>query len=660
MNCRIFFKVFFCFISLSAAAQQQNDLTTLANQLYKDGEVAVLQHQYRKALKLFEKAYRMKPDLLAAHRGAGDCLVLLADYHTGLEKYLDVVQKDSLFSRIIYFEIGETFYKIGDYNNAVQYLEKFGYLQGKKLEEFGYFGQAETDQEVKYLLQLNSILRTCHIAMDSIKFQNISEVINLGEHINTKADEYFPFVTNSQDLMFFTRRLQGKDENLYYTFENKKHGWDIASAVGPKMNTIGNEGMSTFVRDGKQMYFTACNREEVYGTCDIWEAYLYDDEAIKFRDFQSVEGKANSNGWESQASISCDGRYLFFASNREGGYGGTDIWRSKRQDDGTWGKPLNLGPVVNTDKDEESPFITDDGQTLYFSSTGHLGLGEQDIFMSRHDEYGHWSTPVNLGPPVNSSYRELGFFLSADGGTGYFASNREEGFGGMDIYKFELSEQLHSEPITYVEGFVIDSVLNTPIQTTINIEGRPPIETDEDGRFFVCATGDEFLDITVEEKGFKPYNRNFRIMKWDNKDYFTIELSLSPTISFLFMPEEEEPDSAIIRKKKKKALKYSHTVFFDFDKKDLKPEQVSDLDDFILPLQDKNIRKVEIVGFSDDIGTNIYNLRLSEKRAKNIALYLMENEILIDQISIEAKGSVKDNKPKSHNRKVEIIIHTLE
>ncbi|MBK7872164.1 MAG: PD40 domain-containing protein [Saprospiraceae bacterium] len=147
-------------------------------------------------------------------------------------------------------------------------------------------------------------------------------------------------------------------------------------------------------------------------------------------------------------AVSCDGSTLYFTSDREGGLGGTDIWVSKRNLDGNWSEPENLKFPINTPSYEESPFITNDGQTLYFSSDGHLGLGDQDIFMSRIDNEGNWSTPINLGPPVNSAHRELCFILAADGRTGYFASDRPEGFGGLDIYRVSLSSELYSEAIT--------------------------------------------------------------------------------------------------------------------------------------------------------------------------------------------------------------------
>ena len=156
--------------------------------------------------------------------------------------------------------------------------------------------------------------------------------------------------------------------------------WESSLALDSSFNTTRNEGMVTMTRDNRSLYFTGCSRPEVYGTCDIMRA---DIDSFRISSSRKLPGYAMSEYWESQASISCDGQLLFFASNRKGGLGGTDIWVSERQEDGSWGDPKNLGRPINTEKDEEAPFITNDGKVLYFSSTGHLGLGEQDIFMSR-------------------------------------------------------------------------------------------------------------------------------------------------------------------------------------------------------------------------------------------------------------------------------------
>ena len=262
--------------------------------------------------------------------------------------------------------------------------------------------------------------------MDSINFGKISNLENLGPSINTRGDEYFPFVSNDQQMLFFTQRKKGdEDENLLYSNASSTGKWKSSNPF-KFFNTPAQEGRFTMVRDGRKMYFTACNRQGVLGPCDIWEGELLNGEISEIK---PISGDLNSMKWESQVSVSCDGSTLFFASNRPGGMGGTDIWYSKKNEVGYWGEPINLGEKVNSPGDEESPFLTNDGKTLYFSSTGHQGMGQLDIFMSWIDEKtGQWSTPINLGQPLNTLHtNELGFFLCADGKTGYFASDQPNG-----------------------------------------------------------------------------------------------------------------------------------------------------------------------------------------------------------------------------------------
>ena len=273
---------------------------------------------------------------------------------------------------------------------------------------------------------------------------------------------------------------------------------------------------------------------------------------------------------------------------------------------------------------------------------------------------GEWSSPINLGPPVNTPYRELGFFLSADGKTGFFASDRPDGQGGMDIYRFQLSKQLHSDPITFVEGYVRDSVILTPVQATVGINGRSPAFTDESGRFFLCVGADEVLDLeVVDTKGYKPFHNQFAIPEWNNKYFYTIELLLQPTISFINndLPIVTPPtDSTLIPEPNISETVHRHTVYHPFDDYVLTSEEISRLDAFLKDLGDLEVIRVEVIGFADDVGADFYNLRLSEKRAKQAALYLIDQGFVVDQIYLEGKGEVTTHSEKSKNRRVEIKI----
>lgn len=656
--------VIIAFYSLLFSALGQDDPPPIQTRLpdditkiYRKGENALLLKEYEKAEKYFKKVLNKYDYFAPALRGLGASFELRGDYENASIHYQKAIETNPRFSRVLYYECADAHFKSGNYAFALQLFHKFDSLKTVNIQEFAYNGMEELPVEIEYYNKLPSSIRSCHIALDSIQFLNIPSVINLGPNINTSADEYFPFLSNDQKLMFYTSRKNNKsDENLLVS-TNPTGQWRIGESVGNNFNTKTNEGMSSLVRDGRRMFFTACHREEVLGTCDIWEAVL---DGRKIKSTNPVTGYTNTNKWESQASVNCDGSFLFFASNREGGIGGTDIWYARRLADGRWDEPVNLGDKINTAGDEEAPFITNDGQVLYFSSTGHLGLGEQDIFMARKDDNGDWGYPVNLGIPVNSSYRELGFFLSADGKTGYFASDRRGGRGGMDIYKFNLSNKLFTSPTTFVEGYVIDSILNTPVQATIYFKNRPDLTTDEEGRFFMCVPANDTLEFIIREKDYHQYKRKKIIPQWDNKTLYNFDILLDPVFRLPVFNGDLETDSPN-PKRRNFVVEKKHMVLFEFDKSDLTGEIKEALMDFLNDVfTGKQVVSVEIIGYADDIGADTYNLILSEKRAKEVGVYLKEKGIRVDKIYIEGRGETDGGKPKWQNRRVEVIVSVEE
>lgn len=612
------------------------------------------------ALRLFKKAVKAKPDFNAARRGLALCLELQRDYEAAAQQYQTILGQDSLFSRAMYFQAGEALYKAGKPEDALAYFNRYEALQAWGVDTFSLNTERELEMEEAYLRRLPGSIRACQVSLDSIKFINITTVQPLGGHVNTKADDYFPFLTNDQKRLYFTRKTENGDEDLYESIYEDGH-WSRGRPV-KDLNTRKDEGMSTFVRDGRILFYTVCGREGVRGGCDIWQVEMDKDREVT--SIAPLEGYANSSGWESQAAISCDGQALYFASNRAGGVGGTDLYVCERQSDGTWGDAKNLGNNINSRLDEEAPFITNDGQTLYFSSNGHPGMGDQDIFMSWKDKDGQWSIPINLGPPVNSAFRELGFFLTADGQMGYFASDRpEENAGGLDIFRFRLDTQLYSRPITFVEGLVIDSSLEMTVSATVSIAGRQDIQVGRDGRFFICVPAGDTLYTSVNKKFFHPYDNAFIIPRWDNRQFYTIELLLHSTFDIPGAAPAIQPDSlpAIEEPRpRRQIVEYAHTVFFPFDEDRMEVEEREALLAFLKTLQNKDAQDIRIIGYSDDIGTDVYNLRLSEERAKQIALVIMNKGLEVDHIYMEGKGEVKNETAKALNRRVEVKIRVLE
>ncbi|MCB0618611.1 MAG: PD40 domain-containing protein [Saprospiraceae bacterium] len=633
------------FLLLFSLRLHGQDDTEKARSFLARAQDALLQHEYEKASKLFEKTLELQPGQAPAQHGLAACLELLHEYGQSAYWYDRLLATDPQYSRAIYFEAGRVHLLSGNYRRAIDLLGHFESFQEQPASDFGILGETEIEKERAYMLELPSLQLACRYALDSVQFRLIPEVVNLGPAINSKADEYFPYLTNDQELLFYTSRPdRWSDEDLFFS-EMRDGQWSEGITVGWTFNTQRNEGMPSLVRNGRLLFFTACGRAQVQGACDIWVADLAGRSVGKAR---PLEGQANSEYWESQATISCDGQTLYFASNREGGEGGTDIWRCQMGADGQWGPAVNLGRPVNTAGDEEAPFITNDGHTLYFSSTGHPGLGEQDIFVTRLNDDGRWDEPLNLGTPVNSSYRELGFFLSADGRNGFFASDREGGYGGMDIYRFNLAEELFSRPITLVEGNVYDAYSGKPLQTTV-FSPDQRIQTDEDGQFFLCLPASEPFNFTILEAGYQAYSERIMIPRWDNTIMFALNIPLMPE-----SPPSQREVAFAERSVPEEEMR--HSVYFDFNKWDLNVENLQQLEFFVekvLPKQ--SVRQVEIVGYSDQVGSNKYNLVLSERRARSVAVYLKERGIRVDRIYIEGGGELTTDIPDEEKRKVEVV-----
>jgi len=281
--------------------------------------------------------------------------------------------------------------------------------------------------------------------------------INLGAHVNTEWDEYHPTLTgNSKEMLFTVRRPRDEntvckhcttEEDIYSSVQQNGF-WQPRLKLEKPINTGHNEGAACISPDGNYLFFTICNAEFGYGSCDIYWAKRSGN---SWSEPKNCGSPLNTKYFESQPSIAADGKTIYFTSNRPGGFGGMDIWKTEMISEGVFSEPENLGNIINTPYDELSPFIHFDQKTLYFSSDGHLGLGGKDLFYSKRKSDNSWNTPVNLGYPINSYQDDSGIFINAQGNVAYFSSNRAGGFGGLDLYCFELDELLRPEPVLFSE-----------------------------------------------------------------------------------------------------------------------------------------------------------------------------------------------------------------
>jgi outer membrane protein OmpA-like peptidoglycan-associated protein len=387
-------------------------------------------------------------------------------------------------------------------------------------------------------------------------------------------------------------------------------------------NLNDNEGGATVTIDNNTLYYTVCKytKDKSYYNCDI---YYSENVNGEWTPIKSVSDKINLPfSWESQPSISADGKTLYFISDRPGGYGGYDIYRSIKNDNGEWGTPINMGPNINSTGNEKSPFIHPDGKTLYFSSDGWMGLGGYDIFYSRLNDDGTWSKPVNIGYPINSPDDEVGFLVSTDGSQGYFASNKFNGKGGWDLYSFDLYKEAQPEKVLFLKGTVKSE---TEVETgrakieLKNVETKKISEIPLDsntGNYVAVAPFNSDYIMTVKKAGYVYETRYIARIDSTFKTPKQLDLQLEP-----------------IELNKSYRI---NDIYFDFNSFTLTNESKMVLDQLIAFLNENASIHIEIQGHTDNIGNDADNLKLSKNRAESVYNYLNANDI--SEIRLTYKG----------------------
>ena len=299
--------------------------------------------------------------------------------------------------------------------------------------------------------EIRMIIKSSKFSIDAINNPVDFSPKNLGLNINSAKEEYLPAISYNGKNLVYSRRLDKNNvfqEDFYVSKLDENSNWTLSKPYFGALNTNGNEGAFSFSSDTGYSVFTACDRFDSMGSCDL---YILNNNST----FNA--GKIiNSKSWDSQGCFSPDGRYLYFVSNRSGGYGGKDIWRSQITDNGFL-EPENLGPNINTEDDEMSPFLHPDNLTFYFASSGHVGMGKYDIFISkRTDVLKEWSLPTNLGYPINTFNTENSLIVANDGKTAYYTSN-QSGFGLEDIFVFNLPENVRANKLSNIELDIISN-----------------------------------------------------------------------------------------------------------------------------------------------------------------------------------------------------------
>ena len=542
-----------------------------------------------------------------------EAYILLADVFKRQKKYADakaayqramVINKD--VAPAVIYNLAEMEFATQDYQKAKQDFGVFLALDGSS---------DRAKRARKYLVD-------CDFAALNIKNAVTYTPVNLGNGVNTIDSEYFPALTADGESLIFTRQINGNED--FWTAKFNGNVWSAATPLSTNINTPKfNEGAQTISPDGKYLFFTGCNRPDGLGRCDI---YVSHREGKDWGEPYNVGKPVNSEYWESQPAISPDGKTLYFISNRPGGLGGYDIWKSTISDDAKWGPAINLGPEINTPFDENTPFLHADGKTLYFSSDGWPAFGNKDIFYSRMDEAGKFQKPVNIGYPINSFDDESGLIVSADGNSGMFSSNLKDGFGKQDIYSFGIPETAKPKKISYVKGIVKDKDTRKTIESNvqvIDLKSNKTVFDDytdpETGQFLaVMPIGSDYL-FNVNAEGYLFYSENFALKQEDINKPYQIEV---------YIEKIKQGGNVTLR-----------NIFFDTDKYNLLPQSIRELDLLIDFLNQNETVNIEIQGHTDSMGDAKLNQKLSLNRANAVYEYLLKNGVGGSRLTFKGFGA---------------------
>jgi len=666
-----FLLIYLCLPTVVAAQSQLSKVQQTAFlQAFKAGDEYLAKKKYRKAQKSFEQAIALKPQMAATYRRLGVIHEVLREFQTSADYFETAIEINPKLSRALYFQAGEALMKVENYERAKKRLKEYQSFLDLPPEKFEN-GELELKTESYFNTLLESYIANCNFAAHKTDFVNV-EMKNLGPRINSELDDLFPYIANNESWMFFTRNVYNtaQDQLMYSTAE--RMGWAKSKPIlDKKMREEYNQGMGKISRDESVMYFPICDLDEVDGNCNIMKARMEKDAIIEIT---KVGENVNSTHWDSQPTLNCEGKSLYFVSDRPGGLGGKDIWVSHLLENGNWTKATNLGPKINTSKDEESPFISDDNRTLYFSSNGHAGFGGTDIFYARFSEEDGWGKPQNMGKPVNSSEQELSFFMTARGDKGYVASTRDGGYGGFDIYEFKMPPKKDFEEIAYIRGRVLDAGTKKPVESIVYIAEKGNYPTDEEGRFFVCHPALSKLQVLVSERKYYDFENAFELNSWNEEGFVEIDIYLRPLSQSVEIakldsrvvsnsanaePEKIDVEPVIIKEGElpTEKLYSSSDVYFYFDDFTLTQEARYNIDQLISDIDKDQLALIIVEGFADQIGTDDYNQRLSEKRALEVADYFKSKGYTNLRVKYKGYGETRASFIYSKNRKVEIHVY---
>lgn len=662
------FFFFFIFTSSFAIAQEETKCQEIDNnkatKLYEQGINKKFKKEER--LAFLKQALDMEPDYVDANFAYAEERIKTLIYENASFK-----PTEPYFKKVI--EICPKYHSDPYYYLGYIYYEEENWIESEKyLKEYLNF---KDDDEKKYNKSYDAFLFQAKQMVRYAKLYNeiYKNPVPFDPHpvagICTERDEYLPIISPDNEMMLFTRKQAFENKNgtpgvatdkeqELFSFSKRDPvtgEFDKGRRMPFPFNKNGSEGGATMSIDNKHLFFTVCKNEGgAQINCDIYYSDLINGQ---WTDPKKVEGINDPVYWDSQPSIASDGVTLYFCSDRKGGFGGVDIYKTVRTVlTGIWSPPENLGPIINTSGNEMSPFVHSDFQTLYFSSDGLPGVGGNDIFISRKGDDGKWTEPKNMGVPINTTGDDLGFFVSTDGHLGYFASNQSsrtkgKAVGGYDIFSFELYKEVRPDAVSFIKGKVEDKGIGENKNFKVEVKD---VTTKKVTQAVVdTSTGEYMVAVNTKVK-----NDLILTVKKDNYAFSSQLISKDSIIDFKPAKVNMQIDTISV------GQAYTlNNIYYKTNSAELDPKSLIVIEEFVDFLKANPKIKIEIYGHTDNVGNDNSNLALSTDRAFTV-LDLLQNKGIDKNRLIAFKGfgatqPIADNNTdagRAKNRRTEFAI----
>lgn len=634
-------------------AQKLSTSSKKAEGLYKKGLAYYQSQAYDLAKDPLKQAINKDDKFIEAYLLLSEVYFEQENYRGQVDYLEKVVELDSTFFVYTYYSLGAANFQLGEFDKSIQYFS-------------AYLSKSDNVQSKQ---KADDWLTKAKFAKTAMAKPRQIEPVNLGENINSKHNEYWPSITADEQTLVYTVLVERDSilnkkpyakamanhyhEDFFSSVKNTEGKWEERKQLDAPINSSSNEGAQTLSSDGNWMFFTACGRSDSKGSCDIYFSYRT---ATGWSLPKNIDSPVNTPYWESQPSFSSDGRTLYFSSNRPGGRGSNDIWRATLMGldpSGTpiFGSPENLGDMINTASNEVSPFIHPDNSTLYFASEGWPGMGKADLFMSRMTNRVFVESPVNLGYPINTAEDEVGLVVTANGRKAYFSSDGyEDSFGGRDIYSFDMPIEIRPLPVSYVKGRVYDSRTREKLKAAFELKdinsGKMVVEamsTDFSGDFLVCLPMGGLYALNVSKKGYLFYSEHFQMD--------SLSSAADPQILDIYLKPLKVGEQIVL-----------NNIFFETDSYQLRAESEVELQKLLQFMNENDQIKIQLLGYTDNVGSPAYNQKLSMQRAQEVYQYLIKADIPAKRVSFKGEGMndpIESNETeagRTKNRRTELKI----